>query len=466
MASEDVAGQETAGGPPFRWQAVFQGTSEPLFLLDRKRRLLFVNRAWERLADLSATEARGLPCRRPKPPSPGAPLEEALAHALTPPPEVLEGRTSRTRRLLPGRGPGPRWWDVEFFPLRQGGQTGGFLILGRIRLVPADGSTDAAPLPEKLVGLRQRVVQHYGFGHLLGTSAAMRRLAEQVRLASQVTAPVLLVGESGTGKRTLARIIHYQSAAYEGAFACVDCTRLPPQTVADLLFAERGPTPWPPGAVYLNEPAGLPRDLQLRVCQWLAEASAPPRLLAGSRIAPADAVQSGVLGEELAGVLGTLVFEVPPLRQRREDLPALVEAFLDRANSEGGPRVIGLTTAAWEVLRGYSWPGNLRELYAVLCSARTHTRGERIDANDLPASLRLAHTLDAIPARPAERLLPLDKLLEQAERRLIELALERTQGHKTRAAELLSIWRQRLVRRMEALHIADPEGSAKSEPSE
>src|SRR5207248_3873904 len=99
----------------FRWQSLFQRSSEPLFVLDRRRRLLFVNRAWEALTGLSATDAATLKCRRPRPSSLEDSPEEILAHAMTPPPEVLRGTSGRARRLLPGREVSRRWWDVEFF---------------------------------------------------------------------------------------------------------------------------------------------------------------------------------------------------------------------------------------------------------------------------------------------------------------------------------------------------------------
>jgi DNA-binding NtrC family response regulator len=168
-------------------------------------------------------------------------------------------------------------------------------------------------------------------------------------------------------------------------------------------------------------------------------------------------VRAGRLLEELACALGTLVIEVPPLRARREDLPGLVERLLQRASSGSEVRVTGLAPDAWEVVRAYPWPGNLRELYGALRTAQGRAYGERIAATDLPAPVRRAVHLEQTPGGPSERKLPLDQLLEQAERRLIELALRRARGHKTRAAEILAIWRQRLTRRMEALGIADTE---------
>jgi DNA-binding NtrC family response regulator len=109
-------------------------------------------------------------------------------------------------------------------------------------------------------------------------------------------------------------------------------------------------------------------------------------------------------------------------------------------------------------LRAYSWPGNLRELSAVLARAGAAASGPQIDADDLPAYVRLAVKMDQTTDAAEERPLPLDSLLEKVERRLILNALKLAQGNKTRAAELLSIWRPRLLRRMEALGIKDPEG--------
>jgi DNA-binding NtrC family response regulator len=199
--------------------------------------------------------------------------------------------------------------------------------------------------------------------------------------------------------------------------------------------------------------------VQLRLAELLAsDRGQGPRLLAGCRRPPAGDVQQGRLLEELAFALSTLVLEVPPLRQRREDLPLLVDAMLARANAEGEAKVAGLAADAWEAVRAYAWPGNLRELYQALASARHRAAGERLTAADLPAPIRRAvRPIEAPGAPSGDKPLSLDHLLEQAERRLLEMALQRTGGHKTKAARLLGIWRQRLVRRMKALHIADTE---------
>ncbi len=379
-----------------------------------------------------------------------------MEHALTPPPEARRGATTRVRRLLPGRD-GRRWWDVDFFPLRQAGKMEGVLILGRITPVAVEESAAAAPLPERLVALRERMTQRYGPDLLTGAGSAMRRLTEQVRLAAQTTVPVLLVGEPGTGKQTLARFIHYQGPARERPFGAIDCARLPTSALEEILF---GSFYAHFGTVYLREPSRLPRDLQLKVSARLQDA-AGPRLIAGCGADPLQEVRAGRLIEELYASLAVLTVSLPPLRERTADLPALVDRLLERCNEEGEPHVERLAPDVWEVLRGHMWPGNLRELYAVLSAARRHAGGERITAADLPASLRLLRRMEEAPGRRPERPLPLDALLEQAERRLIEMALERAGGKKHRAAEILAIWRARLIRRMKALGIgdADAEGA-------
>jgi energy-coupling factor transporter ATP-binding protein EcfA2 len=464
----------------FRWQAFFQQCDEPLFVLDRRRRLLFVNRAWETLTGVPASEAHLLVCRRPRPAAVGDPPEVMLGHALTPPPEVLQGTTRQVRRLFPGREPDRRWWDVEFMPLRQAGEQGGFLILGRIRPCPVTpNQAGAAPMPERLVNLRQKRVEHFSLEAWSSPLPGMRRLVAQARLASQVHAPVLLLGEPGTGKQTLARTIHYLSPRRSGVFAALDCRLLPSTVVAGLLFGDRGGGREDIAAYYLREPACLPRDLQLRLCELIAQgiASTPgglelPRIFAGCSTAPAEPVRTDRLLDDLACALSTLVIEVPPLRQRQADLPDLIERLLPRAGAEAESQVTGLSADAWAVVRGYSWPGNLRELFAVLRDAcdQAGGRGEGtsllLRAADLPSALRQAHQATEQPLRSAERLLPLEPLLEQVERRLIELALRRTRGHKARAARLLGITRPRLWRRMIALKITDAEADAGEENEE
>jgi DNA-binding NtrC family response regulator len=279
----------------------------------------------------------------------------------------------------------------------------------------------------------------------------MRRLADQARLASQVSVPVLLVGEPGTGKKWLARLIHYQGPHRERSFAALDCSRLLASALFDMLFGDRGDCQRGQlASVYLDDPASLPRDLQSRLLERLGTGLGP-RLLVGAPSPVAD-IRAGRAVDELYARLGTLQIEVPPLRERSTDLPVLVESILEAIPRKSAHRW-KLSAGAWDLFRRYSWPGNLRELAETLALASRQAAAETIDCPDLPAAMR--HALQA-PAPLPERGLPLDKILEQVERRLLELALQRTGGNRSRAAELLGIWRPRLNRRFEALGLAVP----------
>jgi transcriptional regulator with AAA-type ATPase domain len=434
----------------FRWQALFQRSTEPFFVLNRRRRILFVNQAWENLTSLPALEARGLVCVR-RPPTTSDPWDVTIRSLCCPPPEASKGKPCRSRRLVPGMKGGARWWDFDFLPLHDA--NGLLCILGKITIVAGAEPAEAPPLPEKLIALREGVRERYSLDQLAGSAPALQRIVEQVRLASQSHSPVLIQGEPGTGKRWVARTIHYQGLLAEGPFVALDCASLPSAALAAVLFG--APRPAEQGTLYLREPSRLPREVQAQLCDLLGESGSGQRLMAGCSVDLQEEVRNGRLLEELHCALSPLVITLPSVRERQADLPMLVERLLERASAVRESPVKRLTEEAWEVVRAHSWPGNLRELYSVLQAACLRAQGDQIDAGHLPASLRLAVRLDGTPTAAAETALPLDQLLEQAERRLIVLALRKAGGNRSRAAELLAIWRPRLLRRMEALGIEE-----------
>jgi DNA-binding NtrC family response regulator len=379
----------------------------------------------------------------------------ALAHVLSPPRGVLQGKPSRVRRVAPTPGPAQSWWDLDFSPLQFGDGVLG--ILGRIQPVEG-GHADSPPLlREKLVALRERATLRYRLDGFSSKLPAVRRLTDQARLACRLKVPLVLVGEPGSGKQWLARAIHYQSLTRDRAFVHLDCRRLSAPTLSEMVFGDHGLLRRAEtGTLYLDDPGALPRELQARFTAHLAESrESSPRLIGGCAQDPFAEVRAGRLLNEFFHALGTLTLIVPPLRERRADLAQLVEHFLVRAAARNGKPVAGVSREAHDLLESYSWPNNLRELYGALANAHARAGDGIIEPAHFPAAVRLAVRLQETSGARHEQALPLDQVLEQVERRLIVLALRRHQGNKSKAAEWLAIWRPRLLRRMEALGIKD-----------
>jgi transcriptional regulator with PAS, ATPase and Fis domain len=468
----------TPDRPPRRsrspgWQGLFQRCREAVFLLDRRRKLLFVNRAWEGLTGLSLRQVRGLVCQRRL--AEATPRElQGLARALRPPPEVLHGKTLRVRRWLTHPQTGAYCCDVQFVPLA--GSESPLAVLGKLLPVRLTAPPGGAPLSPPLQALRDRFAQHFTPDLLQGQVPSVARVREQVRLALAHPCPVLILGEPGTGKHWLARLLHHQGPAKEQTMVALDCRGLPARALAAALFDEAGqPRRKDRGTLYLKEPSHLPRELQARLVEaFLPEqpAAAPgPRVLAGSTADLQAEVLAGRLLEPLAFALSTLTVTLPPLRQRPEELPSLVERALDRACQNAPRRVTEVSEDAWHFLRAHPWPGNLRELYTVLSSACARSQGARIEAGDLPWYVRTSTEGKApnTPAPPLDAVLDevearLGKLRGEVEKRLLVQALRRARGNKTRASELLAISRPRLLRRIKELGIAGFDDEAEPPP--
>jgi DNA-binding NtrC family response regulator len=351
---------------------------------------------------------------------------------------------------VPPADAGPPWWDVTFVPLPGDGRMLG--VLGLVAPVGerVRGGPKVAP---GLAELRQDHAAAYPFELLAGPSAASGRLLGQVQLAAQVTAPVWIVGEPGSGKETLARVIHHNGPAREKAFLGLDCSGLPPTLVESLLFGKGGLAgSGQLGTVYLKDPAALPLNVQDRLAGlFTAERADLPRLVCGSARPASDEVRAGRLIPPFHAVLAVLELRAPALRDRLDDLPALADRLLERL-----PTKPVVADDVWPVLRSYDWPANLRELADVLGQAVRSAAGGPVTRDHLPRLIREKHLIASEPLPPAGKTWTLDGVLEAVEKRLIELALRKTGNSQTEAAELLGVFRARLWRRMEALAIPAP----------
>jgi len=416
-----------------RWSRLLSQADDRLFVLNARRKILYVNPAWERWAGLAFHDVRGLSCR---PSSAKTDDAAAILNRLAPTKEALAGSPSRVRRR--GASPHEPWIDVHFFPCSKDGKVSA--ILGRVDVVAVIASKTAPPLPEKIVQLRERATRFYRLELWESSIPAVQRVVAQARLASQTAVPVLLQGPIGAGKEWLARTIHHLGPRREEFFACLDARQLPPAMIADLLLQSTARLRL--GAILIRHPGSLRPEIQTRLTELLAREEFGPRLF----ISVADNTEANTIVPELLARVSVLTISPPSLQERRADWSGFLPEMLARAAAAAKKSHAALSPEAEQALRGHSWPSNFRELDQTLRDALLHAPAERIELADLPFELR------NVPLA-AEPKLPLDELLEGAERRLIKLALEQTGNNKSKAAQLLGIWRPRLLRRMEQLGI-------------
>ncbi len=444
-----------------RLDAVLQHAREPVFLLDAERRLAYVNRAWEELTGFPAESAVGLTCN-PHGPTHAGDLA-GLGGSFCPPPEAMEGRPCGGPTLLVRADSERLWRRLEFWPFHDSRGTL-LCLLGLVR--PAEApphapDADSHRLRADLMEVRARLHDRHGFDALIGRGPVHRRLLDQVGAAAAADLPVLVVGEPGSGRRFVARTIHRRSARAERPLIAVDCPALPPQDFERTLFATSGngndapAFDLPEGSVLLlTEVSDLPRDLQARLMAAI-DAGTAVRLMATTALDLERARREERLRPDLYYALTGMVIPLAPLRERLDELPLLAQHILERANHGGSRQREGFAPEAMEALLAYDWPGNLRELARVVDHAHAVGRDDLIGRDDLPAEVRgnLASAYTPPPMPPS--VTPLDDLLTQLERKLIEQALRRARQNKSRAAELLDISRPRLYRRIKELSVPD-----------
>ena len=303
---------------------------------------------------------------------------------------------------------------------------------------------------------------------LIGRTAGMLSVYKQIAHAANATAPVLIIGESGTGKELVARAIHAHGRRASRPFVPINCGALTESVLESELFGhtrgaftgaiadtkgifEQGNG----GTVFLDEIGETSPALQVKLLRVLQEGEVRP--VGGSRIVKVDvrvvAATNVDLEREVAGQrfrqdlfyrLSVIVIRVPALRERREDIPLLIETFLQNACSRAGRRV-ELSPAAVAALAAYRWPGNVRELENTIERLVVLSRGSMIDAQDLP--------FKASGPDLHERLFADLPSLDELERRYLVHVIEQVGGNRTRAAEVLGIDRRTLYRMAERFGI-------------
>ncbi|MDP1570097.1 MAG: sigma-54 dependent transcriptional regulator [Vicinamibacterales bacterium] len=305
---------------------------------------------------------------------------------------------------------------------------------------------------------------------LLGRTPAMTSVYKQIAYAATADVPVLIIGESGTGKELVASAIHEHSTRAARAYVPINCGALTETLLESELFGHvKGSFTGAvsdhkgiflaahTGTVFLDEVGEMSPALQVKLLRVLQEGEVRPvggsrtvqvdvRIVAATNVDMEKAVADGRFRQDLFYRLGVVIIHLPPLRERREDIPLLVERFLQAACAKAG-RQIEIAPAAMEALTGHPWPGNVRELENTIERLVVFCRGSRVEAADLPGTL-------ASKAAPGPQTLFGDlPSLDELERRYLLHVLEQVHGNRTRAAEVLGIDRRTLYRMAERFGI-------------
>ena len=308
--------------------------------------------------------------------------------------------------------------------------------------------------------LRQEVEKKYNFHNIIGKSPQIVSLCEMIKKIAQHKTPVLITGESGTGKELVAKAIHYNSPRSSRIMLAINCSAIPETLLESELFGyKKGAFTGAisnrkglfeeasEGSILLDEIGELSPALQVKLLRVLQEGEIrrlgeqhpiyiDVRIIAATAKDLSREAHRGTFREDLFYRLNVLNVHIPPLRERAEDIPLLVDHFIQKYNDSGGLHIKGITPPALKMLINYRWPGNVRELENVIERSMVMTDNARIDVQDLPESISRN---ESDGDEGAETECSIKKMEKMMEKKLIRRALERTRGNKSRAARILEI---------------------------
>lgn len=350
-------------------------------------------------------------------------------------------------------------------------------------VLAVDRAMERQNLIEEVQNLRAALNQKYGFENIVGHSKVLLRVLEMASRVAQRDSTVLIRGETGTGKELLARAIHHNSPRGARPFVTINCGAIPKELLESELFghtrgAFSGAYTAKPGKIeladsgtlFLDEVGELPLDMQVKLLRLLqhgevdkvgatASGVVDVRVVAATHRNLQAMIEDGTFREDLYYRLAVVPLELPPLRERREDIPELVQHLFRKLKQRHTAPSLRLSPAVISSLASYRWPGNIRELENVLERMVVLARGEEITQADLPEEIQMT-----LPERNSFLLqLPERGIsLEAVERELLLQALEKFHWNQTHAARYLDISRRTLIYRMEKHGLTREETSEQS----
>jgi len=326
-------------------------------------------------------------------------------------------------------------------------------------------ATELAALNRQLKGQSQ-------FHNMIGRCQAMRKVFEQIRMVADTRSTVLIQGETGTGKELVARAIHANSSRRDQPFVAVNCAALPETLIESELFghakgaftgaaskrtgkfaAAEG------GTLLIDEIGDMQIDLQSKLLRAIETRQVTPigsneeietdvRIIASTNQSLQELMNRGKFRKDLFYRLNVVRILLPPLRERREDIPLLVRTFIDEIASESNREVHDISSEALAHLQGYEWPGNVRQLRNVLESVIVMSTREMIDVVDLPEPVRVASSSPTL-----QMLISTGMSLAEIEKEVIRQTLERTGGDRKAAGKILNISSRTVQRRIKEYHL-------------
>jgi len=325
--------------------------------------------------------------------------------------------------------------------------------------------------------LKEQLREKFKVDFIVSASRQMEEALNLVGRVSRSSATILILGESGTGKELIARAIHYSSPRADKPFVKVNCAALPENLLESELFGhEKGAFTGAVarrigrfeladlGSIFLDEIGDLSPSLQMKLLRVLQEKEfervgsnqtirSDVRVIAATNRNLEETIRKGTFREDLYYRLNVVTISLPPLRERKEDIPLLVEHFLEKHNRENKKNVTSLSKEARDLLRHYDYPGNVRELENIVERAVVLCRGDALTTQDLPLNLREGKAEAVLERDRGTQSLP--DTLEEIERQLIVKALERNGGVQTKAAEEMGISERVLRYKMKKYSLAE-----------
>jgi DNA-binding NtrC family response regulator len=319
----------------------------------------------------------------------------------------------------------------------------------------------------KIADLQDQLRRKGSFRDMVGQSAVMRNVFEQIRMVADTRSTVLVEGESGTGKELVARALHEVSERRDRPFVAINCAALPETLIESELFGHAKGTftgavdkrvgkfqAAEGGTLLIDEIGEMPFDMQSKLLRAIETRCITPlgsnqeiesdvRIIASTNRDLKELIAEGKFRDDLYYRLNVVRILLPPLRERREDIPLLVNAFIHEIASESNRPTHDITPAGLALLQGYDWPGNIRELRNTLESVIVMSTREVIDAVDFPPPIR-----EAASTPPLQALIAMGTPLAEIEREVIRQTLESTGGNRTEASKILGVSTRTLQRRI------------------